>query len=799
MDNLVKLLDADAEDAARLAGLRAIHALATRQGEILRHRVGCRACVDAVWRQLQPFERVVEPTEEEVAAAEEAGAPKPEATKRMVSPSNRIVFHALRCLATMASSDWESTHLVVGAPEGVVELARDLTPLCDILKPDSEVGKVDLIRAKATRLIRVCMRTRIGRECLLRRGGLVPSLLEALAPVAKYEDADADAGADAGADEGAEGEEGDGAGPKDPVLEHAMVCGDLLVKLACASTQTALELVEEHGVVETFHALLRRHDADSRACGAVGLKKFAKFSERAAREMVWRGVMDDIRAMLPTCDRYRTPPTTPLAMEKDNILADAFGVGAGDEARAKKVDLEALLSSRRKSSKKDDEAEGGVVYDGPAVPNMGEPPPPPPPFVPKADTPRVVAEVMELLGALLCHSFVADQFIGRVGGDVNKRGLLPSGKHRPTWTTTITHQCAPAATYAPPPPPPPPPVMVRKLDEEGNPVQATDEEGNPIVDDEGEPVYEMVEEKPETEETEGVEEPEPEPEPESEPVAKAEVEHDDMLEEYRPVLIEGDAPCDDFLACSASLRCLEHAARHPRCRAELLEDDGAHCKRLAAIVRCNMPHCAEPALRILLGIMTWAKHEGPNATGPNSFKDLREAHGRVRGGQGGALAAVKAAKAAREAEEREAEGGARAYDILRCEEVRGAVMGADLGPEGSVMHGSLRSAASHALAGYELTAILPPPPPPAPVPGMEVTARAPLPNHKTAPLLETIEKQTLGREMAERDEMREPFFDQVLTIKERLALRYRQTRGHRTSRSGSVKDPNELEEVVTET
>ena len=125
-------------------------------------------------------------------------------------------------------------------------------------------------------------------------------------------------------------------------------------------------------------------------------------------------------------------------------------------------------------------------------------------------------------------------------------------------------------------------------------------------------------------------------------------------------------------------------------------------------------------------------------------------------------------------------------------------MGADLGPEGSVMHGSLRSAASHALAGYELTAILPPPPPPAPVPGMEVTARAPLPNHKTAPLLETIEKQTLGREMAERDEMREPFFDQVLTIKERLALRYRQTRGHRTSRSGSVKDPNELEEVVTE-
>ena len=76
--------------------------------------------------------------------------------------------------------------------------------------------------------------------------------------------------------------------------------------------------------------------------------------------------------------------------------------------------------------------------------------------------------------------------------------------------------------------------------------------------------------------------------------------------------------------------------------------------------------------------------------------------------------------------------------------------------------------------------------------------RAPLPPADEQMLLETIEKQTLGREMAERDEMREPFFDQVLTIKERLALRYRQTRGHRTSRSGSVKDPNELEEVVTE-
>ena len=194
----MKLLDANGEDATRVTGLRAIHALAARSGDILRHRVGIRACVDAVWAQLLPCEKMSTPTEEEIAAAEEAGTPKPEPVAQIVSPSTAIVFHALRCLATMASCDWESTHLVVGAPEGVVELARDLTPLCDILKPDSEIGKVEAVRAKAARLVKICMRTRIGRECLLRRGGLVPSLLAALAPVAKYTEGGADGGADGG-------------------------------------------------------------------------------------------------------------------------------------------------------------------------------------------------------------------------------------------------------------------------------------------------------------------------------------------------------------------------------------------------------------------------------------------------------------------------------------------------------------------------------------------------------------------------------------------------------------------------
>jgi hypothetical protein len=167
-----------------------------------------------------------------------------------------------------------------------------------------------------------------------------------------------------------------------------MVCGDFLVRLACASNQTALELVEDHGVVETFHTLLRRHDAESRTCGAIGLKKFAKFSERAAREIVWRGALDDIRAMLPTCDRYRTPPSTPLAMEKDNILAEAFGVGASDEARAKKVDLEALLSSRKSPKKSPgDEDSCGVRRAG--CSEHGRSPARPAAVRPQGDDPRV--------------------------------------------------------------------------------------------------------------------------------------------------------------------------------------------------------------------------------------------------------------------------------------------------------------------------------------------------------------------------------------------------------------------------
>ena len=39
VENLMKLLDANGEDATRVTGLRAIHALAARSGDILRHRV----------------------------------------------------------------------------------------------------------------------------------------------------------------------------------------------------------------------------------------------------------------------------------------------------------------------------------------------------------------------------------------------------------------------------------------------------------------------------------------------------------------------------------------------------------------------------------------------------------------------------------------------------------------------------------------------------------------------------------------------------------------------------------------
>jgi len=70
-------------------------------------------------------------------------------------------------------------------------------------------------------------------------------------------------------------------------------------------------------------------------------------------------------------------------------------------------------------------------------PDLGPPPKPP---VPLARTEKLAAGLLELLAALLSHDAIRDDAC-RVGGDVEAaRGLLPSGKHRPTWTTTIAHQ-----------------------------------------------------------------------------------------------------------------------------------------------------------------------------------------------------------------------------------------------------------------------------------------------------------------------------------------------------------------------
>ena len=125
------------------------------------------------------------------------------------------------------------------------------------------------------------------------------------------------------------------------VLEHAMVCGDLLVKLACASTQTALELVEEHGVVETFHALLRRHDAPSFP------RRRRPLPDLRLRAVVGDGVARGHGRRSRDAAHLRRGPHPAHDAAGDGEGQHPGGrlrrARAGDEARAKKVDLEALL------------------------------------------------------------------------------------------------------------------------------------------------------------------------------------------------------------------------------------------------------------------------------------------------------------------------------------------------------------------------------------------------------------------------------------------------------------------------
>ena len=265
------------------------------------------------------------------------------------------------------------------------------------------------------------------------------------------------------------------------------------------------------------------------------------------------------------------------------------------------------------------------------------------------------------------------------------------------------------------------------------------------------------------------------------------------------MLIAGRRAVFDFLACSASLRCLEHAARlTPRCRA-----GAARGRRRAQQTTRGQSSAATcrtaPSRRsILLGIMSWAKHEGPNVDRAELVQGPTRGAGSACGGrsrQGGALAAVKAAKAARGG--LPSVQGWRAsvrHPVLRggarCRDERG--LGPALFRDAQVA--AFRGVTRAPAAGYELTAlVLPPPPPPPPVPGMEVTARERRCRPRATRCCWRRSRSRLWDERSRRGtRCAQPHFDQVLTIKEGLALRYSQNRGT----VGRGRDPSEGPERV---
>ena len=80
------------------------------------------------------------------------------------------------------------------------------------------------------------------------------------------------------------------------------------------------------------------------------------------------GVLDDIRALLPAPDRFQTPPTTPLAVEEDNILADAFGFGGGlADSPPPPLDEDEAAAAAAKDKA---EAAAAEANKAPAVPTM---------------------------------------------------------------------------------------------------------------------------------------------------------------------------------------------------------------------------------------------------------------------------------------------------------------------------------------------------------------------------------------------------------------------------------------------
>ena len=587
----------------RVAALRTMPALVNRAGPLLRLGVGTEENVEALWRLILSKSETEVPTEEEVKAAKEADEEPPGPRTIVTPPPAEQLYYALRTLNAMVFADWQCTSFVFGAPEGAYSMVRDMSPLVKLLAPGGTESQAAL--TKATRLVQLICRTHFGRKVLLN-AGLRDIIIEALRS-------------------------------EDPRLQ--VICAGIAATVVADEDDTPGEMVDG-GVVTTLVPLISSDVLDVQEAATATLGKLVAMSEKAATQCIDAGVLDTVRAVLPAPDRFQTPPSTPLKLEKDNILADAFFGDAGsapepeaDEAKAENEEIKA-----------------------PAVPTMGEEEVELPPPLPKSRSTRLSVLLFELLMAMLSHPGTRDVMC-MYGGTNAARGLLPSGGHRPTWTQVIMHQVAPASVMPPP-------------EEEENPEGGEGEgEGTGGEGEEAEEKEEAAPAEGEAADTAGG--------GEGGDATGSDV---DAEEDYEPVPIAGDPPSEHNTVCAAALRALEVAARHPRCRAEMLDNSGAGVNTLFACCKAEMQDCVEPALRTLLLIMSYAEVEG-NA-------------GQVD------LSLVK-------------------ETMLGIKFEKGTEM--------------LRSALAHALATFPLKSVLPSPRPPTPDPELP-RPKIPLRNHRSQTL-----------------------------------------------------------------
>ena len=742
---LLDMLRSSSPDA-RLASLRATHALATRAGAILRLRVGTPEFVDALWSQLLPTERPADPADPadpdpdadadpdpdaDPAAAAVESPPSP-AVARVLPPAPQV-FHALRALCAAVFPDWETASHVVGAPpDAPVALARDLTPLIHLLRPG--VFPHDAVREKAARLARLLARSRSGRDALCREPDAGGGLLETLAEAARS------------------------SAPEDAKLR--VIAARLVTALArddVDAAAAAARLADSGATRALFETLAGRTPSDAtetatdaatddavREAAAMALARLAATSETAARSFVSWGALDTIAATLPAPDRFETPPPTPPPDEEDNVFADAYaGRGAGF--------VDDVSDARR----------------APAIPSMtGDVSPKSPPPPRKARTPGLTAALFDLLAALTRHDAIREEACAR-GGLAEARGLLPGGGHRPTWTGVALHSAIPAAKEE------------REEQEtsggddakdDGADVQEGDADGEAAPGDPGASGDEDAAGDGDGDAAPGDPGDAAPGDPgDAAPGDPGDASPGSSSTDWRslrdrlatsarlivapaggdassvPALVRGDPPVDDASSCAAALRALETLARDARCRDELLADGGAGAKTLAAIVRRGARGCVEPALRTLLLVVSAAEDEktlaktladaadaasaasGGGAAAALELKRRAETASRATTaedrGDGAAIATAMAKDARERDRERDSDPDEFAYDVLTCDVVRSSVAGVPL--EGA--SASLRGAVATAMTSYPLSAVLPPARPPAPEPPVKIEPpKAPL-------------------------------------------------------------------------